>query len=91
MARNMPDPIPVVLLGRLAVRREFQGYGLGSDLLRHAMARTLVISAAAGARALLVHAIDDAAIAFYRRYGFEPSPAHASTLMLPVETIRKAP
>ena len=90
MARNMPDPIPVVLLGRLAVHREFQGAGLGGALLRNAMARTLSIASAAGVRALLVHAIDDAAAAFYRRYGFEPSPMHPNTLMLPVETIQEA-
>ena len=85
----MPDPVPVVLLGRLAVRRDFQGRGLGSDLLRDALARTLAISAAVGVRALLVHAIDDAAADFYRRYGFEPSAIHPGTLMLPIETISR--
>lgn len=75
LRRNMPDPLPVVVLGRLAVDLRQQGQGLGSALVADAM--RLV-----GARALLVHAIDEQAAAFYRSLGFRPSPISASTLML---------
>lgn len=75
LRRNMPDPLPVVVLGRLAVDLRQQGQGLGSALVADAMRRS-------GARALLVHAIDEQAAAFYRSLGFRPSPISASTLML---------
>lgn len=84
----MPDPVPVVLLGRLAVHRDLHGAGIGGALLRDALARTLSIASVAGVRALLVHAIDDAAASFYRRYGFETSPMQSGTLMLAIETVR---
>jgi GNAT superfamily N-acetyltransferase len=90
MARNMPDPMPVLLLARLAVDRRRQGQGLGGGLLRDAMARTLSIAAGVGVRGLLVHAIDEAAVRFYRRFGFEPSPVEERALMLGIETIRAA-
>lgn len=89
-ARNMPDPLPVMLLGRLAVDRAFQSAGLGRGLLRDGMARTLSVASTAGVRALLVHAIDDTAAAFYRRYGFQASPMNPNTLLLPTETIQTA-
>ena len=73
--RNMPDPLPVVVLGRLAVDLRQQGQGQGSALVADAL--RLV-----GARALLVHAIDEQAAAFYCSFGFRPSPISASTLML---------
>ena len=80
--RNMPDPVPAVLLGRLAVDLDFQGAGLGGGLIRDAAGLTLRVAEGVGVRALLVHALSDAAVAFYRRYGFKPAPADPHVLML---------
>jgi GNAT superfamily N-acetyltransferase len=82
LRRNMPDPLPVVVLGRLAVDRGHQGQGLGRALVADALRRSLAARRLIGARALLVHAIDGQAAAFYRSIGFRPSPLSASTLML---------
>ena len=82
LRRNMPDPLPVVVLGRLAVDRLHQGQGLGRALVADALRRSLAARRLIGARALLVHAIDEQAAAFYRSLGFRPSPLSASTLML---------
>jgi GNAT superfamily N-acetyltransferase len=87
LARNMPNPVPVAVLGRLAVDRRHEGRGLGAAMLREAMQRVLEASRSMGARALIVHAIDDEAAAFYTRYGFQPFPPGTRTLWLPVETI----
>jgi len=76
----MPDALPVVVLGRLAVDRRHQG--LGRALVADALRRSLAARRLIGARALLVHAIDEQAAAFYRSLGFRPSPLNASTLML---------
>lgn len=87
---NLPNPVPVMVLGRLAVDRRHHGQGLGSALLREAMQRTLDISRSVGVRMLLVHAIDDEAVAFYLRYGFHIFPAGSRTMFLPIETIAEA-
>lgn len=73
-ARNAPDPIPALLLGRLAVDRRFQGRGLGAALLRDAARRAAGAAGVIGARALVVDAIDAGAAAFYRRHLFQPFP-----------------
>ncbi|MGH6895283.1 MAG: GNAT family N-acetyltransferase [Geminicoccaceae bacterium] len=88
--RNMPDPIPVMVLGRLAVDRRFQGRGLGKALLREAILRTLQAADLAGIRAILVHAKDEQARAFYERCGFLASPLDPLTLMLPLKDARAA-
>lgn len=80
--RNMPDPFPVMVLGRLAVDRSCQGQQLGSAMLKDALLRTISVSENIGIRALLVHAIDDAAQQFYSQRGFQPSPVNPYTLML---------
>ena len=80
--RNMPDPIPVMVLARLAVDRNVQGKQLGGALLKDAVSRALSVSENAGVRALLVHALHEKAKAFYRHYGFEESPIDPMTLML---------
>ena len=85
--RNMPDPVPVMILGRLAVDKAFQGQGIGVGLLRDAILRTLQAADIAGIRALLVHAISDDAKRFYTRCGFIPSPINPMTLMI---TLREA-
>lgn len=87
--RNMPDPIPVIILGRLAVDRDWQGKSIGRSLLRDAIVRTLQAAEIAGIRAILVHAISDDARRFYECYGFIPSPLDPLTLMLPVAVARK--
>ena len=69
--RNMPDPVPVMIIGRLAVDREFHGHGLGQGLLRDAVLRTLQAANIAGIRAILVQAISGDAGRFYERHGFE--------------------
>lgn len=86
--RNMPDPIPVILLGRLAVARTYQGTGLGRVLLQDCVWRVLRASDAVGIRALLVHAIDETARGFYRRFGFVESPVDDKTLFLSLPVIR---
>jgi len=68
------DPLPVVILARLAVSIQHQGLGIGTGLLRDAILRTLLIAEQAGIRALMTHPIDEQAEQFYRRFGFEPSP-----------------
>jgi predicted N-acetyltransferase YhbS len=80
--RNMPDPIPVILLSRLAIDRKHQGCGLGENLLRDAIARSVQGAQDIGVRAILVHALHDQARSFYTRYQFEPSPTDPLHLML---------
>ena len=82
--RNMPDPVPVIVIGRLAVDRAFQGQSLGRALLRDAILRTIQAAGIAGIRAILVHAISEEARRFYERCGFHPSPLDPMTLMITV-------
>jgi GNAT superfamily N-acetyltransferase len=90
LSRNMPNPLPVMVLGRLAVDTRFEGRGIGKAMLREAMQRVLRASQGIGARALVVHAIDDEALAFYARFGFQPFPPGSRTVWLPIETIAAA-
>jgi len=87
--RNMPDPVPVVLLGRLAIDRRWQGRGLGADLLRDAVLRTLSAGETIGVRAILMHAISDDAKAFYERHGFRASPIEPMRLMIALAEARR--
>ncbi len=87
--RNMPDPIPVMIIGRLAVDMSVQGQGIGRGLLKDAILRTLKAAQIAGIRAILVHALDETAVAFYRNNGFLDSPIDSLTLLLPLELARK--
>jgi GNAT superfamily N-acetyltransferase len=80
--RNMPDPVPVMVLARLAVDHRVQGGKLGGALLQDAVNRAVTVSQNAGVRALLVHALHDRAKDFYEHYGFQASPVHPMTLML---------
>lgn len=84
--RNMPDPVPVMVLGRLAIDHRAQGIKLGAALLRDAVTRTLAVAQNAGVRALLVHALSPQARQFYEHYGFQASPLHTMTLMLRLYT-----
>lgn len=86
--RNMPDPVPVMVLARLAVDRRAQGIKLGAALLQDAVNRAVAVSQNAGVRALLVHTLDDRAKQFYEHYGFQESPQHPMTLMLRLNTVK---
>ncbi len=88
--RNMPDPIPVMILAQLAVDQAYQGRGLGQGLLRDAILRTLQAAEIAGIRAILVNAISDDAKRFYLRHGFVESPVAPMMLMVTVADAAKA-
>ncbi|WP_455290033.1 GNAT family N-acetyltransferase [Cupriavidus necator] len=88
--RNMPDPVPVVVLGRLAVDRTQQGAGLGRALVRDAGLRVLNAAATIGIRGMLVHAISDPAKAFYERVGFEASPIDPMLLLITLADLEAA-
>jgi GNAT superfamily N-acetyltransferase len=83
-------PVPVILLARLAVDKQEKGIGLGKALLKDALARIAQAADIVGARAILVHAIDDQAKKFYQHFDFEPSPVHELQLMLLMKDLRKA-
>ncbi|MCA0239239.1 MAG: GNAT family N-acetyltransferase [Proteobacteria bacterium] len=88
--RNMPDPIPVAVLGRLAVARSHQGQGLGRALFRDAARRVIGAADTLGIRGLLVHAISDDAKAFYRALGLDVSPLEPMTLMATLADLQAA-
>lgn len=87
--RNMPDPVPVALLGRLAIDRRWQGRGFGLALLRDAILRVVGAAETIGVRAMLVHAISDEARAFYEHCGFKSSPVDPMTLMITIDEARR--
>lgn len=80
--RNMPSPIPAIVLARLAVDDRHQGRRFGANLLSDALRRSLHVGALIGARVLLCHAVDADACSYYLRHGFVRSPAHPLTLMM---------
>jgi GNAT superfamily N-acetyltransferase len=82
-------PLPVVILARLAVALPYQGRGVGRGLLKDAIRRTLLIADQAGIRALMTHPVDDAAMRFYRRFGFVASPLREQQLLLLLKDARK--
>lgn len=86
--RNMPDPIPVVVLGRLAVDRSSQGRGLGRALVRDAGQRVIQAADTIGIRVLIVQALSPEAKTFYERVGFEPSPLDPMTLMITLADLK---
>jgi GNAT superfamily N-acetyltransferase len=88
--RDMPDPIPVALLGRFAIDRAWQGRGLGRALFRDCAARVMHAANTIGIRGIVVHAISDQAKAFYLALGFEPSPLDPMTLMVTLGDIQAA-
>ena len=87
-ARNQPDPLPAMLMGRLAVDTGHQGQGLAAALLKHFLLKALEVASLTGVRLVLVHAKDDQAASFYHHFGFEPSPIDDLTLMLLVKDIQ---
>ncbi|HTX49922.1 MAG TPA: GNAT family N-acetyltransferase, partial [Caulobacteraceae bacterium] len=88
--RNMPDPVPAVVLGRLAVDRSLQGRGLGAGLLQDAALRVAAAADSIGVRVLLVHALSEDAKRFYLRFGFRESPMEPMTLMVTLDELRRA-
>jgi GNAT superfamily N-acetyltransferase len=88
LRRGMPERVPFLLLARLAVHREFHGMGLGTELLSDALRRCLSASEIAGARGIIAHAIDDAAVQFYERNGFVLSPLGTRVMLMPIEAVR---
>jgi GNAT superfamily N-acetyltransferase len=91
VTKQLPDhPIPIALLGRLAVDQSVRGQGLGGHLLRDALKRCLNISEQLGVFAVLVEAIDEEAIHFYERFGFVAFADQPDKLYLPISTIPKA-
>lgn len=81
LRRNMPDPLPVIVLGRLAVHDDWSGRGIGSGLLKDAVLRSIQAAELIGVRALLCHAIDAEAKAFYLKHGFVESPVDPLTVL----------
>jgi predicted N-acetyltransferase YhbS len=80
--RNMPDPIPVVVLARLAVAASHHGRGIGRAMFQDAALRVINAADAIGIRGLIVHALTEDAATFYRRLGFDPSPLDSKILMV---------
>jgi GNAT superfamily N-acetyltransferase len=88
--RNMPDPIPVVVLGRLAVATSHHGRGLGHDLFQDAALRVVRAADAIGIRGMVVHALSEEAKQFYLHLGLDESPLDPMTLMVTVSDLRAA-
>jgi len=88
--RNMPDPLPVAILGRLAVNKAFQKDGVGRDLLQDAVVRVVRAAETLGIRALLIHALSERARGFYERYGSQRSQFDEMTLMATLPDLQKA-
>ena len=88
LRRGMPEQVPLLLIGRLAVDAQYKGRGVGSALLVNALQRCLAASEIAGVRGVVAHAIDDAAVAFYERHGFIRCPLGERVMLMPIETVR---
>ena len=88
LRRGMPERVPLLLIGRLAVDAAWRGRGVGSALLGDALRRCLAASEIAGARGVIAHAIDETAVGFYERHGFIRSPLGERVMLMPIETVR---
>lgn len=88
MQRNMPNPLPVLILGRLAIDKKYHNNGLGSALLRDAMIRSVTIAENTGIFAILIHSLSEQAKRFYLSRGFVESPIEPMTLFMTLATIR---
>jgi ribosomal protein S18 acetylase RimI-like enzyme len=83
--RNMPDPVPVMVIGRLAMDIQLQGRGIGTALLKDAVLRTIQAAGIVGIRAILVHVLSESAKRFYQKLGFMESPTNPMTMMITVQ------
>lgn len=90
LRRNSPDPVPMIVLGRLAVAQTHARRGIGAGLLKDALLRSIETSRIIGVRGVLVHAIDDDAAAFYRKFDFVEFPADSRTMFLAIDTAIRA-
>jgi GNAT superfamily N-acetyltransferase len=88
LRQAMPDQVPLLLIGRLAVDRQYQGEGLAADLLSDGVRRCLEVSEIAGVRGVVTHAIDDDAVRFYQHHGFLRCPLGERVMLLPIEAVR---
>lgn len=85
--RNMPDPVPMMIVGRLAIDQSRQGKGLGRALLKDAILRTLQAAEIIGVRGIFVHALSQEAKKFYEQHGFQESPISPMMLMCSLKDI----
>lgn len=90
MGRGAPSRIPAILLAKFAVHERLQHQGLGAELLVHALTTIIAAARAAGGRVVLVDAIDDRAVRFYRAHNFEPLPARPDRLVMKLSTAARA-
>ena len=91
LRKGMPEEVPLLLLGRLAIDAAFQGRGLGAALLADALRRCAAASSIAGVRGVIAHAIDDEAVRFYMHHGFEAAPLLGlRTMLISIEKLRAA-
>jgi GNAT superfamily N-acetyltransferase len=88
LRRGMPEQVPLLLIGRLAIDAEWRGQGLGSALLVDALRRCLAASEIAGARGVVAHAIDEDAVEFYQRHGFVRCSLGERVMLMTIETVR---
>jgi GNAT superfamily N-acetyltransferase len=88
LRRGLPDQVPLLLIGRLAVDAPWHGRGVGSALLVDALRRCLAASEVVGVRGVVAHAVDEAAVGFYERHGFVRCPLGERVMLLPIETVR---
>ncbi|MGV8840930.1 MAG: GNAT family N-acetyltransferase [Bauldia sp.] len=88
LRKDTPDPVPVAIIGRLAVAGDFARRGIGSGLLQDGFRRILQIGETIRCAAVVAHAIDGEAAGFYRKYGFEEFPDGTRTMFLPLATLR---
>lgn len=88
LRRGMPDEVPLLLIGRLAIDAAWRRRGLGSALLADALRRCLAASEIAGVRGVVAHAIDEEAARLYEAHGFVWSPLGERVMLMPVETVR---
>jgi len=72
LAKGSPDPVPALLIGRLAVDRSYAGLGVGTALVAHLLATAVELNATAACRAVVVTALDPAARVWWERFGFQP-------------------
>jgi GNAT superfamily N-acetyltransferase len=87
---NMPDPIPVAILARLAMDQAYQGQGIGRALFRDGARRVIHAADTIGIRGIVVHALSEEAKAFYQAIGFDPSPVDPMTLLVALTDLRAA-
>ncbi len=90
LRRNMPDPIPMIVLGRLAVDGPYQKKGLGALLLRDAIFRAITAAKIIGIKGMFVHALTQEAKNFYQKWGFQESPSNPMLLMISLKELEDA-